>query len=149
MKKLFTSVIGLVLALVLLLPIAPASAATTNYSSAVPGIVPFTFFMDGQFTTTQTGVIKFNMPFKARLIGAQISCEAVTGTSPQNAVDIKDDGTTVLSATMDVTAADTVVEGTVSAPAIADESVMTVDFTITGTSPTFDDCVLILLVARV
>lgn len=127
----------------------PAVAATQNYATTIPGVVPFTFFLDGQFTATQTAIIRFNMPFAARVLNAQASCQAITGTSPQNAIDIKDDGTTILTDTLDLTTADTVVEGSlVASPVIADESVMTVDFTITGTTPTFDDCTLILVVVR-
>jgi hypothetical protein len=38
--------------------------------------------------------------------------------------------------------------GTIASAVIADESVITIDFTITGTSPTFDDCTVVLMVIR-
>lgn len=146
LKQIFTSLIlGLALAIA---AYAPAQAATPNYSSAINGVVVFAFQYDGQFTATTAGVTRFAMPFKARVIGVQASCNTISGTTPVNSVDVNDDGTTILSADIAVSAADTVYEGTIASPVIADESVVTIDFTITGTSPTFDDCTVMLIVLR-
>jgi hypothetical protein len=152
MKKPFHSLKKILLAALLMLAVfmpALSPAATTNYGIAVPGVVAFTFQYDGQFTTTTAGVTRFAMPFKARVIGAQASCNTIGGSAtPTNSVDINDDGTTILSADMGVDTADTVEFGTIASAVIADESVITIDFTITGTSPTFDDCTVVLMVIR-
>ncbi|MEW6332454.1 MAG: hypothetical protein AB1560_13435 [Pseudomonadota bacterium] len=152
MKNLFNPfkkiLLAALLALAVFLP-AVAPADTPNYPIANPGLVVFTFQYDGQFTTTTAGVTRFAMPFKARVIGAQASCNTIGGSAtPTNSVDINDDGTTILSADMGVDTADTVESGTIASPSIADESVITIDFTITGTSPTFDDCTVVLVVMR-
>jgi hypothetical protein len=152
MTKPFHSLKQILLAALLMLAVflpALAPAATPNYAIAVPGVVAFTFQYDGQFTTTTAGVTRFAMPFKARAISAQASCNTISGTAtPTNSVDINDDGTTILSADMAVDTADTVVFGTIASASIADESVITIDFTITGTTPTFDDCTVVLMVIR-
>jgi len=152
MTKPFHFLKKILLAALLMLAVflpAPAPAATPNYAIAVPGVVAFTFQYDGQFTTTTAGVTRFAMPFKARAISAQASCNTIGGTAtPTNSVDINDDGTTILSADMGVDTADTVEFGTIASASIADESVITIDFTITGTTPTFDDCTVVLMVIR-
>lgn len=150
-KKISHYLLGAMLALVVALGAftAPARAATDNYAAAIPGVVAFTFQYDGQFTTTTAGVTRFAMPFKARVLSAQASCNTIGGSAtPTNSVDINDDGTTILSADIAVTTADTVGFGTIASPVIADESVISIDFTITGTSPTFDDCTVVLIVIR-
>ncbi len=88
-----------------------------------------------------TGVVKFNLPFKATLITVQASCRALTGGPPT--VDLKLGGTSVLSAVITLTAAGTVYEGTISTSAITDEGAITIDIA-TGTSVTDTTIILVL-----
>lgn len=125
----------------------PATAATTNYSLATPGILVLPFHFDGQFTATTNPVAEFKMPFAANLIGMSGTCRASGGTSPTLTIDLEDDGTSVLSSAFSVTAG-TVAEGTIDTASVADESVMEIVFTITGTSPTWDDCTVLITLQR-
>jgi hypothetical protein len=139
---------NLILALALALACAPlAHAATTNIPVAVPGVVLIPLHFDGQFTATTNPVAKFVLPFGARLLGVSANARASGGTSPTLTVDVEDDGTTVLSSAIAITAG-TPAEGTVSVPEIADESVIEIVLTIGGTSPTWDDITVLLTVVR-
>ena len=102
---------------------------------------------DGQFTATSNPVAKFVLPFGAKLIGVSANARASGGTSPTLTVDLEDDGTSVLSSAISITAG-TVSEGTIANATIADESVMEVVLTIGGTSPTWDDITVLLTLVR-
>ncbi len=150
MKQIFGLAKGLILSLALMLAVAlpvAAPAATQNYSPAVSGVVVIPFHISGQYTATTANVVKFKMPFKARLIGVTATARASGGTTPTLTVDLKDDTVSALSAAISVTAG-TVSEGTIANAAVLDESVMTVDLTIGGTSPTWNDITVFLTVLR-
>jgi hypothetical protein len=139
--------IALVAVALALLAIAPAGrAATPNYPLGT-GVEMITFHVSGQYTATTAGVAKWLQPFKAKLIGFSASARASGGTSPTLTVDLKQGGTTMLSAPVSLTAG-TPAEGTLASSTIADEATMTVDFTIGGTSPTWNDITIIVTVAR-
>lgn len=144
MKRFRSMILGLLAGLTL--AVGAAQAATPNYSIAVPGVQMVPFQLDGQFTATITP-IQFTLPFPATLIGFSGTCAASGGTSPTLTMDLEDDGTSVLSAAVSITAG-TVAEGTVSTASLGDESDMTVVFTIGGTSPTWDDCTVLLTLIR-
>lgn len=132
----------------LTLPMQPvAVAATQNYSVAFPGVVTIPIQVSGQYTATTAAVARFKLPFAARVIGVSCSARASGGTSPTLTIDVNDDGTTILSGDVTVTAG-SVSEGTISTAAVADESVVTVDLTIGGTSPTWDDITVLITVVR-
>lgn len=122
-------------------------AATQNYSVAIPGVVVVPLQLSGQYTATEVAVVRFALPFKARLVGASASARASGGTSPTLTVDVQDDAASVLSAPVAVTAG-AVAEAVITAAAIADESVITIDLAITGTSPTWDDITILLTFVR-
>lgn len=124
-----------------------APAATPNYSIAVPGVVVIPFHVSGQYTATTSGVVRFAMPFKCRLVGIGASARASGGTSPTLTVDLLDDGVSSLSSPISVTAG-SYTEGAVANAVIGDESVMTVNLTIGGTSPTWNDITILLTVLR-
>lgn len=125
---------------------APASAATQNYSVQQPVLV-IPFHISGQYTATTASVVKFVIPFKARLIGVSATARTSGGTSPTLTVDVLVGGASVLSSAISITAG-TVAEGTISTAAIADEATVTVDLTIGGTSPTWNDITVLLTVVR-
>lgn len=146
LKTLHMLVLTAAALMAVVIPLAPAQAATQNYSVVEPvAVVPI--FISGQRTTTTTSVIKFALPYKAKLIGVSATARASGGTTPTLTVDVLKGGTTVLSAPIAITAG-TVGEGTVSVSALADESVITVDLTIGGTNPTWDDITVLLTVVR-
>lgn len=144
MKKLFLAAI---LSLVALASVPMgAMAATTNYNlNADVEVIPF--HISGQYTATTAGVVRFALPFPAKLVGVSAAARASGGTSPTLTVDVKEAGTTVLSAPFSVTAG-AVSEGTITDSALADEGVITADLTIGGTSPTWNDITILLTVVR-
>lgn len=125
----------------------PNQAATPNVAVATPGVVLMPVHLQGQFTADVTAVATLKLPFPARVLGVSASARASGGTSPTLTVDVLDDGTTVLSAPIAVTAG-AVAEGTLAAPVIADESVITIDLAITGTNPTWDDVDVLITLIR-
>ena len=134
-------------AALMLTPTAPAQADTANISVATSGVMVVPLHLDGQFTTTTTAVARIKLPFKAKVLGISASARASGGTTPTLTVDVKDDGTTMLSAPVVITAG-AVAEATLANTQIADESVLTVDLAITGTSPTWDDIDVLLTIVR-
>ncbi len=150
LKKILTSIAAMaavLIALVAIPPGNPAVAATTNYPISQPGVVVLPFHISGQYTTTTANVVKFAMPFKCRLIGVGATARASGGTSPTLTVDLKDDTVSTLSSAISVTAG-TYSEGTIANAVVADESVMTVDLTIGGTSPTWNDITVLITCVR-
>jgi len=149
-KSFFTrALVGILFAAALsvLPPLAvPANAATTNYNLSVQQVV-IPFHISGQYTATTAGVARFALPFPAKLVGVSTSARASGGTSPTLTVDVKAGGTTVLSAPVAVTAG-AVSEATITTSNLADEAVITVDLTIGGTSPTWNDITVLLTVVR-
>lgn len=124
-----------------------AQAATKNFSEVIPGIQVVPLQISKQYTATTANVVKFQLPFKAEVLGVSATARASGGTSPTLTVDVKEGGTTILSSAISVTAG-TVSEGTVSDTSLADESTITVDLTIGGTSPTWDDITVLLTLRR-
>ena len=124
-----------------------SQAATQNYSVAIPGVQTLPLHLSGQYTVTETGVVQFAIPFKCRVVGVTASARASGGTAPTLTVDVQDDAVSILSAPVSVTAG-TVTEGSISNPVLIDESVITVNLAITGTSPTWDDITVLITMVR-
>lgn len=121
----------------------------TNVPSiAIPGVFTLPLVLSGQRVATTAAVVRFKLPFAVKLLGVSASARASGGTTPTLTVDVQDDGVTVLSAPVAVTAG-AVAEGSITAPNIADESVITVDLAIGGTNPTWDDVTVCLTGVRV
>ena len=125
----------------------PAQADTPNLSVATPGVVLVAVHLPGQYTADVTGVTRIKLPFPAKVLGVSAAARASGGTSPTLTVDVQDDGVTILSSPVSVTAG-TVAEATLASTSIADESVITLNLAITGTSPTWDDVDVVLTLAR-
>lgn len=148
MKSLFKGFVSALICLTILFSGAVLSqAATKNYSEVVTGIQVVPFHISGQYTATTAGVVKFQIPFKAQVLGVSATARASGGTSPTLTVDVKEAGTSILSSAISITAG-TVAEGIVSDTSLADESAITVDLTIGGTSPTWNDITVILTLRR-
>lgn len=124
-----------------------AFAATTNVTPAAGQVVVIPFHISGQYTATTTGVVKFNMPFPCDVLGVGASARASGGTSPTLTVNVKSGGTSILSGAISITATE-YAEGTVTTAALADEAVITVDLTIGGTNPTWNDITVLITVVR-
>lgn len=149
-SNLFTALLiaAVVGALALALPSWKAAiAATPNVAVGAGQAVVIPILIAGQRTATQTAIARFAMPFPADVLGVSATARASGGTSPTLTVDVLSGGTTILSAPITVTAG-TVSEGTVTTAAIADENVITVNTAITGTTPTWDDIMVLITVAR-
>ncbi|HEY9081337.1 hypothetical protein [Magnetovibrio sp.] len=149
MKKLLLGITAVIAlgAIALMAPVTPTYAATANVSVATPGVVLIPVHLDGQFTATTAAAARIKLPFKAKVLGVSASARASGGTTPTLTVDVQDDGTTILSAPVAVTAG-AVAEATLASSQVADESVITIDLAIGGTSPTWDDIDVLLTVVR-
>ncbi|WP_447978085.1 hypothetical protein [Candidatus Nitrospira bockiana] len=131
--------VTLVLALALMPALAPA--ATVNPSSASAGYYLLPLHLSGQYTASTTAVAKWTMPYPCEINHAQATARASGGTSPTLSVVLKNGANTV--STMAVTAG-TVTEGTLANTSVADEATITVDLTIGGTSPTWNDITVLV-----
>lgn len=142
----FKRIASIVIAAVLGLAVFAAGAATPNYTPN-NAVVLVPFHVSGQYTASTTAVVKLTLPFKAKLIGVSATARASGGTSPTLTVDLLQGGTTVLSAPIAITAG-TVAEGTVTTATLTDESTITVNLAITGTSPTWNDITILVTLVR-
>ncbi|MEQ8605179.1 MAG: hypothetical protein RIB45_17845 [Marivibrio sp.] len=131
----------------LLVPIDRAQADTPNLGVATPGVVLMPIQLSGQVGANVTGAATFQLPFKAKILGVTATARASGGTSPTLAIEVLDDGTTVLTAPIAVTAG-TVSEGALAAPVVADESEISIDLDLGGTSPTWDDVSILITLVR-
>ena len=138
----------LMAALLLIITYTGASAATPNPSPGSPGYELIPIQISGQWTATTTSVVKFQLPYPAYLIHFSATARASGGTSPTLTVDLKEGGTSKLSTPLAVTAGTvgTAVIGTT--PRMADESTITIDLNIGGTSPTWNDITVLMLIKR-
>lgn len=145
----FTALIAIALVAIASI-VAPshAFAATTNYSPQTAGVVVIPFHLSGQYTATATGVVKFTLPFKAKVLSVQANARASGGTTPTLTVDVLNGSTSMLSAPISITAG-TVVEGTITTATHADESTINVNLAIGGSSPTWNDITVVLTVLRI
>lgn len=124
-----------------------AFADTPNAApgSACPMVLPF--HISGQYTATTANVVRFKLPYSATLQTVQATARASGGTSPTLTVDVLEAGVTVLSTPVAVTAG-AVSEAVITDANIADEAVVTATLTIGGTSPTWNDIVIVLVFCR-
>lgn len=115
-----------------------------NINPATPGIIMLPLVIGGQRIATAAAVARFKLPFPATLLAVQASARASGGTTPTLDIDVQEAGTTLLSAAMSITAG-AVTQGVIADKNLADEAEMTVDLAITGSSPTWDDIFLLLV----
>jgi len=96
-----------------------------------------------QLTASVADLFAFQMPFAAKVVEVSATARASGGTNPTLSIDVKEAGTSVLSSAMSITAG-TVTIGTITDSSIADDAKITVDATVGGTSPTWDDVTVFL-----
>lgn len=126
-----------------------ADADTKNLSVASPGVVLVPLQITGDVTASTDDIAVIKLPFRAYVMGVSATARASSGTDETLTVDVEDDGTSILSAPIAVTAA-AVAEGTVSTKQIADESLVSIDLAIGGTdTPTFTDITILLTLQRI
>jgi hypothetical protein len=146
MKKLCAS-ISLVVILLVATLVPVAFAVTPNPSPASAGYMVLPFQISQQYTATTTGVVRFNAPFPCRVMSVYASARASGGTAPTLTVDVKAAGTTILTTPVAVTAG-AVSEAVISTPKITDEATITMDLNIGGTTPTWNDITILLVLKR-
>lgn len=130
------------------LSLAPgAQAATPNVAVGAGQVVVIPVLIAGQRTATQTAVARVKMPFPCDVLGVSATARTSGGTSPTLTIDVMEAGVTILSAPVAVTAG-SVAEATVTDAVIADEALITINTAITGTSPTWDDIMVLITVSR-
>jgi hypothetical protein len=122
-------------------------ADTQNLSVSTPGVVLLPIHLQGQFGTSVTAASRIKLPFPAKVLGVSASARASGGSTPTLTVDLMDDGASVLSAPITVTAG-AVAEGAVTGSNVADESLLTVNLAIGGSSPTWDDIDVLVTLVR-
>ena len=125
-----------------------ASAATANITPAISGVLVLPIHISGQVTATVANVVQFTLPFAAKVLGVSVTARASGGTSPTLTVMVEDDGVDILTGAISITAG-TVSEGAlIATPVIADESEITIDLVIGGSSPTWDDITVLTTLIR-
>ena len=110
----------MLLAVLLLAPVT-AMAATTNPSPASPGYMVMPIVFDRTVAAASTVVMaRIKVPFAYTVIGVTASCETADYASEDEVytVDVQEAGTTILSSAINLAAADTVYDGTVSDTAL-------------------------------
>lgn len=148
MKKLFASIAFAALAAAALIaPIDQASADTPNFGVSTPGVVLMPIQIAGQVDDDVTGAATFQLPFRAKILGVTATARASGGDTPTLAIKVLDDGTTVLSAPIAVTAGE-IGEGALAAPVVTDESEISIDLDLGGTNPTWDDISILITLVR-
>ncbi len=141
-------VVAAALALAAPLALMPSvQAATPNVAVGGAQVVVIPLHLSKQYTASATAEARFAMPFACQMLGVGASARASGGTTPTLTVDVKEGGTTILSAPISVTAG-SYTEGTITDADIADEGAITVDLTIGGTSPTWDGVTVLMTCAR-
>lgn len=125
--------------------------ANTTFSGTLYG-APFMMVItkDGQYTSSVANLTTFQMPFKATVIEVSVCARDIDTTDGDETyqVDIKEGGTTILNSTMNITADNTVVVGTLDDTSLADDAKITVDLTLGGTSPALDDLTILITLKR-
>ena len=140
----------LVMAVVLLVAglVAPAMAAgTVNPTSGSVGNFIQTFQFDVQIAADVTDKAVFNMPWPAKLVNMKCSARLLGGSSTPTYTWTLKAGSTTL-ATCAPTSAATEAEGTISSSSVSDEAVIHLNYAGTGTDPTLDDAVVVLVWKR-
>lgn len=122
--------------------------STANVAAAY-NLLLLPFHLAGQYAADVTAVARIKLPCPGKVLGVSASARASGGTTPTLTVDVLDDGTSILSSPVAVTAG-SVAEATLDSTktAIADESVLTVNLAITGTTPTWDDIDVLVTLVR-
>jgi len=105
---------------------------------------------DGQYTSSVANLTTFQMPFKATVIEVSVCARDIDTADGDETytVDIKEGGTTILNSTMNITADNTVVVGTLDDTTLADNAKITVDLTLGGTTPALDDLTILMTLKR-
>lgn len=144
MKRIFVLVVMAIVSLTA----GVALAATSNPSPASPGYTPVVIPIMGQYSSSRTGIVKFTAPSGYRVVNATATARASSGDAPTLTVDVKSGSTSMFSTPVAVTAGAiaTAVLGT--APNIADESTVSVDLAIGGSTPLWQDITVFMLLKR-
>lgn len=147
LRPIFSMVLIAALVLVATMP----AFAVTNPPPGAAGymVMPITF--DRTVSAVSTPVIaRVKLPFPAAVVAVQASCETAdyASTDETYKIDVLEAGTTILSAPINMVAADTVYSGTVSDKKLADEAVLTITLDVAGTTPSVTDVTVLLVLKR-
>lgn len=124
-----------------------AFAATANPSTASTGYEVIPIPVMGIYTSDRANLVTFKAPYPFYVTHVSAKARGSSGTTPTLTVDIKESGTSILSTPFSVYSS-SVSEGTVSDKKLADESTITIDFNIGGTSPVWQDITILLGLKR-
>ncbi|AUN31242.1 hypothetical protein [Niveispirillum cyanobacteriorum] len=109
-------------------------------------VLPYHF---ASVTADATAAVKIKLPFEADIAGFSVAARASSGTSPTLDINLKAGVSSLLTAPVSVSTS-TVTEAAIATKRVADETILTIDFDIGGTStPTFLDVDILLTLVRI
>lgn len=148
MTKRVKILLGALAVSILCLGLSTLSLATTvNPPPSAPGYTPVVLPLQGTYSSTTTGAVAFKAPAGYRVVTANVTARAVTGTNPTLKTIIKNATYKTYSGT--VTAAGTPKDLTPNAnTTITDEGTVSVDLAAGGTSPKWKDLTIFMLLKR-
>ena len=126
----------------------PAAAATKNPSPASTGYTPVVVPILGTYTgaTTKTAIVKWKAPVGFTVVAANATARVSSGTNPTLKLRGKSDTYVNYSGSL---TAGTTKDLSITTNKITDESAVTIDLVVGGTStPTWKDITLMLLLKR-
>jgi hypothetical protein len=104
-----------------------ALATTPNPAPGSTGYTPMVIPIMGVYSSNQT-IVKWKSPAGYRVVHASATARAVTGTNPTLTVDVKSGATSMFSSPISVTAGSITDAVLGTAPNLADEGTISVDF---------------------
>lgn len=123
------------------------AVGTPNPAAGSAGNFLQTFQFDVQIAADVTDKAVFNMPWPAKLVNIKCSARLLGGSSSPTYTWTLKAGSTTL-ATCAPTSAAAEAEGTISSSSVSDEAVIHLNYAGTGTDPTMDDAVVVLVWKR-
>lgn len=122
-----------------------AFADTQNYPPGT-SVYAIPIHLSGTNSTELSSVAAIKMPYGARLVGFSAKSRAFgTGATPTPKVDLRAGATSVLSTPLTLSTVG-VTEATIATAAIADETTLSVDLSLTGVSSVSDTTLLMTFV---
>lgn len=115
-------------------------------NTAVGKVLSLIFPLQGQFTASITGKLKFQAPQGMAILGVSAVARAKGGTQGTSTIDVLAAGTSVLTGAIDISGtAGTIVAGvlTTAPTKVAKDTAIQVNLVVSGgSSPTLDDITL-------
>lgn len=135
----------IVTATMILGTLATALAATDNPKPTSPGYTPMVVPILGVYSGSRTAIVKWKAPTGYNVVHASATVRASSGTNPT--LKVRANSGAFVNWSTSVTAG-SIATAAINKAAIADESTVSYDLVIGGTSPKWSDITLMLLLKR-